>query len=776
MTENLSHEFLAFSEALDEKDDLDSNLATPGSEEAILLSLRRELRRESDLSSFSTSSPPADFAKDIVKSVQEKIADLPFATRFLIRFEHILRGDVLNASALKALAAVGALGLTAAAISHVALEALASLLLLASITGSILLRRYLPIDKDLLQASIIAPSHRIGWLNRLFYLLPTAGTLAVSFLLGKWVSSLADLSLSFKYSHAPVWFTWAGFAVAALWLLYASLPLWNRWEQSSRGTGIFLTVGVQYFYGLTLLFLVASDFNLGKGFLLIGNTLQFLVAISDGILWGAALVLVVGVVLLLRPKDEATEDTNKNAGRILLRRLSIGVIPIIAMCYLSYSASLTREIKNQDLLNSLLIDVNSWAKSVKASPAPANKELDLMYSIFDYPPRGSKPSETVERASHIRRDFFIYSGPGVSYDTLAPDWNTRTWAKEDYKGLESFTKNLPLLEKMAASKELAEGLLRYKLSQAGLLRYRLSEERNINYSVVRTICEGLALLTKKELNEKNFGQALYYQKLNLKCLNIISFSELTDLNIRYNAEAAALINMQQLVFEGNLSRAQLQDLQRLMISLELSHGTLKEVVKREIFRSDRFLAAKTQVKSQDVDWARDYNFRSNLLNFVMPKSYWASERMAYLNFELDRIAIWDDLLPISQRYTENQIQESSPWGIAISVFSLKAPQVISSFLLSYSHHRAMTLVVALELYHRDHKAYPESLNDLVPHYLGELPIDSVNSKVWNLKDGFGYQKSKSGYRLSSSSHIYVERDYARTQFYGPLDWKRRYIF
>lgn len=771
MTENLSHEFLAFSEALDDENELDSSQAPPppGSDEAILLSLRHELRPEGDLSSFFTSLPSADFAKDIVKSVQEKIADLPFAIRFLMRFEHILRGDVLSASALKGLAAVGALGLTAAAISHVALGALASLLLLASITGSILLRRYLPLDKNLLQASIIAPSHSIGWLNRLFYLLPTAGTLAVSFLLGKWVSSLADVSLSFKYSHAPVWFTWAGFAVAALWLLYASLPLWNRWEQSSRGKGRFLTLGVQYFYGLALLFLVTIDFNLGKGFSLLSNTPLFLVAIRNSILWGAVLVLVVGVVLMLRAQDEAAEDTNKNAWRILLRRLSIGAIPIIAMCYLSYSASLTRTIKNSHNYNSLLKDVSSWASSATASPAPTNQELELLYSMFEYPHQNTnlyELSKTTQRAYQIRRDFGIGGGPNASYETLAAAWNTRVWAKEDYKSIESFTKHLPLIELMAASSELTEGLV----------NHRLSKTRYVNYNVVIRICQGLAVLTKKELNDKNFGRALYYQRLNLKCLSIISFPELIDLGVRYNAEAAALINMQQLVFEGDLSRTQLQDLQRLMISLELSHETLKEVIKREILKNDRHLAAKAEGESEAIDWSRYYKFRSNVLNFLMPKSYWESERKAYLNFELDRISTWGDLLPLSLKSTENRIEESSPWGIAISAFSIDAPAAISSFLISYSRYRAMELVVALELYHRDHKAYPESLSDLVPHYLAKLPIDGVDSRVWKLKGGFGYQKVKSGYRLSSSSPIYVERGYSRTQFYGPLDWKRRYIF
>ncbi len=56
----------------------------------------------------------------------------------------------------------------------------------------------------------------------------------------------------------------------------------------------------------------------------------------------------------------------------------------------------------------------------------------------------------------------------------------------------------------------------------------------------------------------------------------------------------------------------------------------------------------------------------------------------------------------------------------------------------------MQLVLALEIFQREHGEYPKKLNDLVPGCLAEVPLNPY------LEKPFDYQRLDSDYRLSAT--------------------------
>ena len=73
------------------------------------------------------------------------------------------------------------------------------------------------------------------------------------------------------------------------------------------------------------------------------------------------------------------------------------------------------------------------------------------------------------------------------------------------------------------------------------------------------------------------------------------------------------------------------------------------------------------------------------------------------------------------------------------------------------------IAVALALYTKDHDTHPESLADLLPHYLGEIPIDPF------VGTPFEYELTDDGYRLTAAEQAHKAWPFDTDP---ALDWSR----
>jgi len=99
-------------------------------------------------------------------------------------------------------------------------------------------------------------------------------------------------------------------------------------------------------------------------------------------------------------------------------------------------------------------------------------------------------------------------------------------------------------------------------------------------------------------------------------------------------------------------------------------------------------------------------------------------------------------------------------GAIVAVFIV----VSNSFAVSYQKTArditAKTILVALEKYKSEHTGYPESMKDLVPDYLAEVPLPKIGL-IQDFDDTFNYSKySQEDYSLEFASVQWVQCAYS----------------
>ena len=94
---------------------------------------------------------------------------------------------------------------------------------------------------------------------------------------------------------------------------------------------------------------------------------------------------------------------------------------------------------------------------------------------------------------------------------------------------------------------------------------------------------------------------------------------------------------------------------------------------------------------------------------LLPQSYWESERKAYLNLSLAQFQDWRDL---GQPGYLN-LEEVMPMNFAAQAVMPNWTRAQIQFCKILSQQEALQVVVALEIYERDHSVYPKTLEALV---------------------------------------------------------------
>ena len=733
MTDELSPEFLAFSELLDQEESLPS--ASLDENARLLLALRNELRE----GSAQAPELPSHFAASTAAKVVRRWQAQSSVDVALVRLEPWLRARL--ASWRGVAGGTGLLALLGFAFYEFSLVQLALSGVLLGVLALSLKGLYswrLPGTFELSSRRSLPELSIPG----IYYLLPAAAVWFTAMLAGWGVASLEQVSLSFRASSGIL--PLAGFATSGVtffWLLNAGIPFWKAAQQRP-----FLAQAMIWLSSLWLACLAQFYFRLHE--IDVSWDFRRLGAPEYSIL---ALLPLTALISLVVASRKPTQD--KIPWRKALKRsftaLLVGIIPVVMALFLILRFGLTRELRDEAAYATMVREAESYVAAQRAIKPQDNGMTELRPYFFrsqlDYSSVTDRDEirRAQEVADRLRKGNLLWRG---NKEATSPE--DRAKARAD------FLRELPRIEK-AVSKPYFSSLFDQQLG--------LSTEIP-NYILCRAVAQALAGLEDEALTAGHTEQALGYLETNLKWSRTPNSDSLIGLMISVAMESIALTDTERLVFEGDPSPAQLE---RLQIALEQATPTredLKKTMLRETYAVDRTLQGLVSGKLSRAEWV-NYAGRDQWvwLYRLLPSSYWESERLAYLNHQLDQITSWQDLgAPMVDDITE--VLAMNPIASEITPNSSRAQLQVTRLL---SRYNALQTVVALERYHREHGAYPEQLVALVPNYLEKLPVDAVSPNRWDFKPNFGYRKFGSKYELVSTSPLYSRLGLSERQVYGP---------
>lgn len=726
MTDHLDPQFQAFSEMLDQEETLGESVPSLlGDDGRLLLELRRHLRE-----GVESSALPRDFAASTATMVQERYFALPPLIRGLTAWEPVLRADPLSRAGLPWLFGVCSLGLAALAVSWTALGALGLLGLLSGVALTLLYRRYLPQALDLPLGGedsevVLAPP------SKLFYLIPLLALAASAGYAGQALFNFSEMSLSMQAqgSNYVLAVGGGGALVVFAWLLNAFWPLWRSLEEASRG-GALKTALVQGLHGL---WLVATLFYL---FDLIHPTRALLLDVGDLelALLAACLALTLGVIVRLsrRQRISVRRYPLRAACKRALGGFLVGLVPLMAMVVVSYQAILTREMAVRPQYETMVASVESWLVRNKALTPEENGAAEL--SAIFFAREKSDPATPI--ADRLKAGSVLLE-PYESDPAVALEPARR---KELEESRRSFLQELPRIEKALVKPH-------FSFMTGGELHFGT---RVPNYILARAVSRGLEGLVRERLAAGDVDEALRYQALNMRWASRFREGSLIGLMIGISLNRIATESVERMLFEHRLSEAQLSALLGLLKETAFGRSDFHDTMLREVYSADTSLRGMAQGDPEVIDGVASELGRTLLR--VVPRSYWRSERNVYMNLSLAHTDSW---LELNQPETDlGQVLSSLPWSLATAVLIPNTTRAQAQFMVSLTHQNALQAEVALELYKKAHGAYPASLQELVPVYLDEVPIDVVSPNLWKRKSPLVYALEGDSYRLISESPVY----------------------
>lgn len=747
MTDELSPEFLLFSEMLDDEENLgESSVSAFGEDGAILMDLRKALRSDG-----VEAALPDDFSTSTSGLVIEKFRELSWFTKSLLKAETVFQGEVFSRATLAWTGALTGIGLGSALVSWRLFGIYGAVLLVLSLCWGVVRRTVLPRMGDFQAGGTLDGGS--PWFGRVFFVLPVLASFATSLLVGRALSNLGSFSLTFRKSeNALAMLAVFGGGIVFLLLVNALTPSWRALCQKAKRS-LKWSLAVQTSHGLwlamALVGIVILEFTLmAQEGGLSGSNFWEKLSIDrlslHAVGWGLfAGVFVAGLLSRIPTSKSESLDLARGFTKTAMSFLFAG-LPIVLALLGFYELSLTRELNDPLSYERLVHETKVWLRAQKAIPPNENGWTELKdYFLKQEVPNGKFLD--VGRRLRMGGDMYQVWGPETSD---APHLKTRAeTAKKE------FLSELPRIES-ALSKPQFTAMATQDLKASSLVP---------DFILARAVSQGLTSLAQESLQEGNAAEALGYIEDGLEWSKTVDDGTLISLMIGLAQTSIAYEPVEKFVLEAHPSRQQLIQLLDSLTKNSYQRMAYLETMKHEAYMLDGAMLSLQEPRegAQALEDMMGYDAWS--LARLLPASYWESERKAYLNLILAQFQDWRDL----GRPADLNLEDALPLSFAAQAVVPNWKRAQIQFCKTLSQQSALQLVTALEIYQRDHGSYPDSLDELVPAYLSEIPKDAISPNLWNRKPIFGYQRNAKGYGLTSVSPMYDDIGLETLQTYGP---------
>lgn len=745
MTEEMSPEFEMFSQMLDEESE--QNIPEEFQADAELLSELGKSLRESD-----SSGLPSDFAQETANIVRSRYAGLPPVRRLLDASRTHLLGKALSKKNVwKSL-------LLASPLLAVALEP--QLLLMYGALLGFLGAAWIGQERAL----GLAPPTRGSYprlVTGLFYLFPILSVLVTGLVTGLGIWGLNSMSLSFKDQDQTGLVFGLTVGTGTFFLLWKGLtPLWKAFRVRAASNlpflSLFQVVHATVFgtFALALLGQISpTDYTVS----------QSLDAITENGYTSLGCVVILALVLSIFLNRSISEDPTKpsfaRAWKTTLSNLALGFVPIFLALVGFYQLHLTREIQHESY-EYIAADVAAWEKEQLSIPSQSNGWLEIRpYFIRT---EQKKNPENLKLTKTIRKFSNYYDPPedwmkknGQRYQKLfAFQRDTdRQKAQRDYeKARENFLEILSTIESV---------LNKPHFSTLPTEGFSLQSQVP-DFISYRAFSQNLSTLTQEALEAEQYDKALEYMMLSFRWGSKGESGSLIDMMIRVSMLSISAENVERVVLSGKLGEDQLRSLANALEASRPNPTDFSDAMKRETVVCERAFhnIASGKWSLADIDDIGALGFFSR----VLPKSYWESERKAYLNYQLTRSDSWMTLAFQSQ--STDVDEEINPFNLASLALVPNYGRAQAQFCKLTSQYSALILMTHLERYYLKHGDYPSTLEALLGEYVDELPEDIIDPRMRGKKKGFDYDLTQDGYTLTSSSQVYTTIDLKTKQVYG----------
>ena len=692
-------------------------------EEALLGELGQTLRGTPSL------ELPSDFARQTAQAAEERFQRLSAFNKLAVRMEPVLGAPVASSRAFPF--ALGLLGCTIVGgmLGQQAVGQLGLGLLTMVILWKLVSSFALPST---------GPARRLSWPAAglgFFYLLPLLSAAMTAIFCGGLVSALSLFSINFKVASwntvllAPA----AGLGVF-FYLLSALFPTWRALQRQAVGRPLWM-FGVQGFHSIWFGTLASALIVLSGP-----KTSHFWV-------WVPLLLVTAWVSWMLGSRSTLEDEGRPALWKALNktgRSLLLGGLPVGAVLVGSYQAALTRHIDEPKVYESTLLEVSTWVKEQSEIPVEQNGWSLLRAAMT------SREKKRPELAEQLKAGGILYE----------PHYDEHFWQTTDARGKWErarldFLKALPTMEAALARPQFSY------VSTQGFKMQALVP----NFLLARAASQGLTGLARDAIKRHQAEEALGYQLTNLSWSGCFRRGSLISLMIGVAQESIAIENVERWVFETHPGLEQLRRMQSGLRAARFDRSELQEAMLREIYMVDRAFTELLENNPEAVSHLDTSSGQGGwqFLIKILPASYWRSEHKAYLNLML---ADQDNRKELG-RPRETDPAEMLPFSFAARQLAPMTHKAQTNFMICLTRFFALDTVVALEIYQREHGHYPDSLSQLVPEYLPELPKDAVSPNLWAHKPALHYLRTQKGYRLSSQSPLYEEVKYKNHQVFGP---------
>lgn len=574
-------------------------------------------------------------------------------------------------------------------------------------------------------------------LKRLFYALPAFDAVLTALLVGSLVVVVGQLSFSFQNRSVQLVLGAVALSFSLLLLIVnAARTYWSaQLAQASKAPWRSLLFQMFHLaWGLGLVHLLSSLMEGRDGPSTLGlSAFKGLLVMTAFLSWGLAVTKKEAI-----PSELSLKQARNHAAKSLL----FGMLPLIAAGYLFYQMTLTRDIFDPTY-RQMQQDVEEWRKQQKSVATTENGWATIRpYFVRS----GLERPENAAVAKELKLLSNFITGTTDDYDNILK----RGKREEFGSAKHAFLKHIPILE---------EAVNKPHFSTVAIEGHT-SVSQAPDFIGLRAVSQAFQLLFLEQMHSGDSRQSLHYAKLGLAWSSRLESSSLINLMIRIAQLNISIERLETGIVSGHFNRSQLQDLSTALQNSRPPVSEFSDAMERGTVLFDDVF--ESILEGENLTGAFSVDVPEWYLK-LMPKSYWQSERNAYWNNQLALCYTWWNLaLP---EYSETG---DIPFlNFTSNLLVAKSHRAQSQFCYLHSRMSALIVLCQLERYRLDHGFYPQTLDELVPRYLSELPEDLMKPYIIGRKGGFEYLPTGGSYRLISRSPAYEQVSLESEQVYGP---------